>query len=110
MPTKVRLNEQQQRSDDLSQEWAPLAISTPVLVVVGDHPPATTIDHRTRRFERQIENELFEDIERLVRTFLSRPNREYPYYRIIRWIEGNDPKLEYGFTVVINRPVVLLDN
>ena len=55
-----------------------------------------------------MENALFRDIEDLVREFLRRPNREYPYYRIIRWTEGQDPQLEYVITVVINRPVVVL--
>ncbi len=52
----------------MSQEWLPPAASTPVTTTV-----ATTSTHRS---ERAIENELFRNIENLVREFLRRPNRE----------------------------------
>lgn len=93
---------QQQALDELSQEWSPLAASTPLLAAVADN--------HTRRLEREIENELFHHIQGLVRTFLARPNRGYPHYRIKRWIDGEDVKSGHFLTVVINRPVVLLEN
>ena len=98
-----QIEAQQQKPDELSQDWAPLAASTPLLA-------AAAADNHTRRSEREIENELFHNIEGLVRTFLARPNREYPYYRIMRWTDGEDVKLEHVLTVVINRPVVLLEH
>jgi hypothetical protein len=94
-----RNEEQPTTTSILSQEWLPPAASTPVA--------ATTVATSTRRSEREIENELFRNIENLVREFLRRPNREYPYYRIIRWTIGEQPRLEYVLTVVINRPTVI---
>ena len=99
-----QIEAQQQEPVELSQGWAPLAASTPLLAADA------AADNQTRRLEREIENELFHNIEGLVRTFLARPNREYPYYRIMRWTDGEDVKLEHVLTVVINRPVVLLEN
>jgi hypothetical protein len=97
-------NEEQQTTTTtsiLSQEWLPPAASTPVA--------ATTVARSTRRSERELENELFRNIENLVREFLARPNREYPYYRVIRWTIGEEPRLEYVLTVVINRPTIILE-
>ena len=80
-----------QNSMDVSQPWSPMAISTPLVATAP-------------RSEKDIENELFRDIEQLVQTFLRRPNRNYPYYRVMRWFDEDDPKLEHVVTVVINRP------
>ncbi len=60
----------------------PSAVSTPLLTT------ATTTTSSSRRSGREIENELFQNIQNLVREFLRRPNREYPYYRVMRWTIG----------------------
>ena len=78
-----------------SSEDVPLMTSTPIVTSAP-------------RSERDMEDALFGDIETLVREFLRRPDRRYPYYRIIRWTEGEQPKLEYVLTVVINRPAIVL--
>lgn len=85
--------ESQQHSMEVSQTWSPMAISTPVVTTA---PPS----------EKHIENELFHDIEQLIRKFVSRPNCDFPCYRVMRWFEGDDPTLEYVVTVVINQPIV----
>ena len=85
--------ESEQHSMQMSQTWDPMAISTPIVTTAP-------------RSHRDIENELFYDIEQLVRQFLRRPHLDYPYYRVIRWLEGENPQLEYVVTVVINRPTV----
>lgn len=81
-------------SIELSTNWEPMAVSTPLITTAP-------------RSEKEIEMELFHDIEQIVRKFIRRPNRDYPYYRVIRWVEGDDPKLEHVLTVVINRPTVI---
>ena len=78
-----------------SSEDVPLMTSTPIVTSAP-------------RSERDMEDALFGDMENLVREFLRRPDRRYPYYRIIRWNEGEHPKLEYVLTVVINRPAIVL--
>ena len=85
--------ESQQHSMQVSQTGSPVAISTPGVTTA----PSS---------ERDVENELFHDIEQLVRKFVSRSNCDYPCYRVIRWFEGDDPILEHVVTVVINRPIV----
>jgi dsRNA-specific ribonuclease len=69
---------------------------------------STPIVTSAPRSDRELEDALFQDIETLVREFLRRPNRRFPYYRIIRWTEGQQPKLEYVLTVVINPPAIVL--
>ena len=78
-----------------SDEDAPVMTSTPIVTSAP-------------RSEQDMEDALFQDMERLVREFLRRPNRQYPYYRIMRWTEGDQPKLEYVLTVVINQPAIIL--
>jgi len=92
--------QQQQSPSTLSQEWLPPATSTPLFAAA-----ATT---NVLRSERQIENDLFNNIQKLVQEFLRRPNRQYPYYRIMRWTVGEQPKLEHVLTVVINQPAIIL--
>jgi hypothetical protein len=89
---------QEEMTSILSQEWLPPAASTPL----------SAVSTNTVRSEREIENELFHNIEQLVREFLDRPNRQYPYYRVMRWTTGEQPKIEHIVTVVINRPVIIL--
>ena len=72
----------------------PKAVSTPTVMTAPQS-------------EKDIENELFNDIQEIVRKFIVRPNRDYPYYRVMRWLEGDDPKLEHFVTVVINRPTIM---
>ena len=98
-----RQQQQQQQQDSISfasGDTALFVTSTPI-----DGNSALTTAPRS---ERAMENALFRDIEDLVREFLRRPNRQYPYYRIIRWTEGQDPQMEYVLTVVINRPAIVL--
>ena len=85
--------ESQQHSMKVSQTGSPVAISTPGVTTASSS-------------ESDVENELFHDIEQLVRKFASRSNCDYPCYRVIRWFEGDDPILEHVVTVVINRPIV----
>lgn len=84
----------QENSIEVSPNWDPMAISTPIITTAS-------------RSDKDIENELFHDIEEIVRKFIRRPSRHYPYYRVIRWVEGDHPKLEYVLTVVINEPTVI---
>lgn len=86
----------QQHSFEVSRSWKPIAVSTHIMPTVP-------------RSQKDIENELFDDIEQLVRKFIRRPNLDYPYYRVIRCIEGDDSKLEHFITVVINRPSVVTE-
>ena len=93
-------------SDPLEEEQQPGA-----MMPSGEDGPlmtSTPIVTSAPRSERDMEDALFQDIEGLVRTFLGRPHRQYPYYRIIRWTEGEQPKLEYVLTVVINAPAIVL--
>lgn len=85
----------EEKSIEVRSSWYPMAISTPIV---------TTTAPRT---DKDIENELFHDIKEIVRKFLRRPNCDYPYYRVIRWVEGEHPKLEHVLTVVINQPTVV---
>ncbi len=93
--------QRQQMANILFQDWLPSATSTSLLATV---PAATST---TRRSEREVENELFQHIQNLVREFLRRPNRECPYYRVMRWTIDEQPRLEYILTVVINRPTII---
>jgi len=94
-----RQQQQQQHETSISsQEWRPLAASTPFSTITTNDP----------RSDPDIENDFFNDIEKLVRKFLARPNRLYPYYRVMRWIIGEQPKVEHLVTIVINRPTILL--
>ena len=86
--------ESQQRSMEVSQAWSPMAMSTPLVTATAASS------------EKDLENELFRDIEQLVRKFINRPNCEFPCYRVLRWFEGDDPTLEHVVTVVINQPIV----
>ena len=83
-----------ENSMEVSPSWDPMAISTPIITTAP-------------RSEKDIENELFHDIQVIVRNFIRHPNRHYPYYRVMRWFEGDDPKLEHILTVVINRPTII---
>lgn len=85
--------ESRQHSMEVSQAWSPMAISTPVVTTAP-------------RSAKEMENELFHDIEQLIRKFVSRPNCDFPCYRVMRWFEGDDPTLEHVVTVVINQPIV----
>ena len=85
--------ESRQHSMEVSQTWSPMAISTPVVTTAP-------------RSAKQMENELFYDIEQLIRKFVSHPNCDFPCYRVMRWFEGDDPTLEHVVTVVINQPIV----
>ena len=81
-------------SMEFSSNWEPLVVSTPTVTTAPQS-------------DKDIENELFDDIQEIVRKFIVRPNRDYPYYRVMRWLEGDDPKLEHFVTVVINRPTIM---
>ena len=83
----------QQHSMEVSQRWSPMAMSTPVVTTAT-------------RSEKEIEDELFHNIEQLVRNYINRPTCNYPCYRVMRWFEGEDPKIEYVVTVVINQPTI----
>jgi hypothetical protein len=95
--------EQQTRQmpSTLTQECLPPLASTPVT--------ASSITIGNPRSERDIENELFQNIETSFREFLRHSNREYPSYRIIRCTIGESPRLEYTVIVVINRPTIILE-
>lgn len=90
-------NHDQDITTILPQEWLPLATSTPLSL----HSP-----EETTRSEQEIVNDLFTNIEQLVRTFVNRPNRQYPYYRVMRWTTGEPSNIEHFVTVVINRPTI----
>ena len=90
-----------QMTSVLPEEWRPAAASTPQ----EEEPMPMTGIIPT---ERQLEQELFDNIQRLVQEFVSRPNRHYPYYRVMRWTTGDQPRIEHLVTVVINRPTILL--
>jgi hypothetical protein len=98
-----RVEEQQQQEDSISFAFGDAALFATSTPIDADNALAAA-----PRSERAMENALFRDIEDLVREFLRQPNRQYPYYRIIRWTEGQDPPMEYVLTVVINRPVIVL--
>ena len=83
----------------------PIATSTPR---TAPSPPQPILMPYTRS-ERQAEDELFQRIERLIRDFLSRPNRRYPYHRIMEWTLPDDPTLHYCAVVIINPPATVLD-
>ena len=90
-----------QMTSILPQEWRPVAASTP-----QQQQSMPTMD--MIRTEQAIEQELFDNIQRLVQEFLSRPNRHYPYYRVMRWTIGDQPRIEHMITVVINQLTILL--
>ena len=114
-------NEEQQQQQQQhitsisSHHWPPpAASSTPQATIVCDTSSgsrssssghSSTTDTRS---EQELENELFQSIENLIRAFIDRPNRNFPYYRIMRWTTGHEPLLEYVVTVVINRPAIIL--
>jgi hypothetical protein len=83
----------------------PIATSTPR---TASSPPQPILVPYTRS-ERQAEDDLFQRIERLIRDFLSRLNRRYPYHRIMEWTLPDDPTLNYRFVVVITPPSSVLD-
>jgi hypothetical protein len=66
----------------------------------------STID--TVRSKKEIENDLFQNIEQLVREFVNRPNRQFPCYRVMRWTTDEQPKIEDFVTVIINQPTRIL--
>jgi hypothetical protein len=90
---------QEEMTSILSQEWLPPATSTPL---------SSAVSTNTDRSEREIENDLFHNIEQLVREFVNRPNRQYPYYRVMRWTTDDQQQIEHIVTVVINRPAIIL--
>jgi len=92
----------QQMTSTLSQDWLPpaVAVPTPLSIIAGTNS--------SRDLERGIENELFQNIQNLVREFLCRLHRGCPYYRVIRWTIGEESSLEYVLTVIINRPTIIL--
>lgn len=75
--------------------------------VMSSTPPISTCSTST---DGDAEDELFEGIERLIRDFLGRPNRCYPYYRILRWALEEEPTLSFSAVVVVNRPTALIDD
>ena len=83
----------------------PIATSTPR---TASSPPQPILVPYTRS-ERQAEDDLFQRIQRMIRDFLSRPNRRYPYHRIMEWTLPNDPTLNYRAVVVIAPPSPVLD-
>jgi hypothetical protein len=90
----------QQMTSTSSEDWLPSeAASTSLSTIAATHSPC--------RSEREIENELFQNIEKLVREFLRRPNCKYPCYQIIQWTIGEQMRLEYTLTVIINRPTII---
>jgi hypothetical protein len=103
-----RVEEQQQQQQQQQQDTISFAFGDAALFVTSTPIDADNALAAAPRSERAMENALFRDIEDLVREFLRQPNRQYPYYRIIRWTEGQDPPMEYVLTVVINRPVIVL--
>ena len=98
--------QQSQQQGSISFAFGDAAVFVASTPIDGDSTAAAAA--AAPRSERAMENALFRDIEDLVREFLRRPNRQYPYYRIMRWTEGQDPRLEYVLTVVINQPVIVL--
>lgn len=86
----------------LPEQWLPPATSTPL------SPRATTNDPHEVQTEQEIEEELFDNIHRLVRDFVERPHHRYPYYRVIRWRTGEQSNIEHVLTIVINRPTIIL--
>ena len=83
----------------------PIATSTPRLVAT---PPQPILVPYTRS-EKQAEDELFQRIERLIRDFLNRPNRRYPYHRILEWTLDEEPTLSYSADITINPPSMVID-
>ena len=92
-----------------------LSVPSPVPVLIATSTPRTAatppqpILAPYTRSEKQAEDELFQRIERLIRDFLDRPNRRYPYHRIMEWTMGDEPTLNYSAVVVINPPSTVLD-
>ena len=82
----------------LTHGWLPTATSTPL--------PDVSIN--AARSEREIENDLFNNIEQLVREFVTRRNRHYPCYRVVRITTGGQSDMEYFVTIIINRPTMIL--
>ncbi len=93
---------EEEMTNILPQDWLPAAASTPLSTGSIDTAAAAV------RSEKEIENDLFNNIEQLVCEFVNRPNRQYPYYRIMRWTIGEHPKIEHLVTVIINRPTIIL--
>jgi len=71
----------------LPQEWVPSATSTPLSSAISAM--------HTVRSEQEIENDLFHNIEQLVREFVNRPNRQYPYYRVMRWTTDDQQQIAF---------------
>ena len=83
----------------------PIATSTPR---TAGTPPQPILVPYTRS-EKQAEDELFQRIERLIRDFLNRPNRRYPYHRVLNWTLEDDPTVSYSVVVTINAPSMVID-
>jgi hypothetical protein len=102
--------QQTQMTNTLSQDWLPPATSTPLLATVVVAAAATdTATRNPHRSEREIENELFQNIQNLIQEFLHRRNRHYPCYQVTRLMMSEQSQLEYILTVVINRPTIILE-
>ena len=108
-PTDPQQQQQQQVTDsDMvlpSPSPVPIATSTPR---TAGTPPQPILAPYTRS-EKQAEDELFQRIERLIRDFLNRPNRRYPYHWIMEWTLPGEPTLNYSAVVIINPPSTVLD-
>lgn len=58
----------------------------------------------TNRSNQDIEHELFQNIEQLVRVFVqNQPHHPYPCYRVMRWTTDEQPNIEEFATVIVNR-------
>jgi hypothetical protein len=50
------------------------------------------------------EEELKEQLKRIIHAFVTRPNRRYAYSTTMRWTIGSDPQTNYNVVVIINHP------
>lgn len=50
------------------------------------------------------ENLLMDDIDRLIRQFLTRPNHQSPYSFTFRWVSHSEPILSYIVSLTIHEP------
>lgn len=60
------------------------------------------------RSEEETEDDLFDNIELLIQKFLSHPERQYPYYRLMQWRTDTVPQMEHLVTVITNQPSTVL--
>ena len=108
---------QPKRTDHVFQDhqgrwWNHSTVSSTSLTDAQQPPPSSTppqpilVPHTLS--ERQAEDDLFQQIERLIRDFLCRPDRRSPYHRIMEWTVPDDPTLQYCAVVIINPPSTLL--